>query len=66
MERGIIMLLHSILIGFVLYILMVYVLKQNVNVAEDRSIFLAALVLLYMLLFGHKLPYNVNRNIVNL
>lgn len=64
MERGLIMYLHAIIIGLILYILMVYLLGQKTAVAEDRSILIAAVVLIYMLLFGHGLPtMNLNRNI---
>lgn len=59
-ESGLMMLLHSVLIAIVLYIIMVFLLKQPSKVAEDRSIFLGALILLYMLLFGHKLPKSIN------
>lgn len=62
MERGSIMLLHSVVIGIVLYLIMVYGFKQSVIIAEDRSIFYAALVLIYMLLFGHGLPTSLNKN----
>lgn len=60
MERGLIMLLHSIIIGIVLYIIMIVVLKQQCKVAENRSILIAACVLIYMILFGHGLPYKLN------
>jgi hypothetical protein len=35
---------------------MVFVLKQSAMVAENRSLLLAAIVLIYMILFGHGLP----------
>lgn len=65
MERGIMMLLHSILIGIVLYLFMLFVLKQSKQVAEDRSIIIGAMILIYMILFGHKLPnFNkINKNV---
>ena len=50
MERGIAMVVHSIIIGILLYLIMVYGFKQNVLIAEDRSIFYASLVLIYMIL----------------
>ena len=56
MERGLIMTVHAIIIGLVLYALMVIVLKQKSNIAETHSILIAAVALIYMLLFGHKLP----------
>jgi len=64
MERGLMMLLHAVLIGVLLYLLMVYGLKQSTRVAEDRSVLLGALVLAYMVLFGHGLPNKMNRNIM--
>ena len=63
MESGIMMLLHSIIIGIVLYVIMLYGLKQRPAVAENRSILLAALILIYMILFGHGLPGTINKNL---
>lgn len=50
------MLLHSIIIGLILYIIMLFGLKQSSAVAENRSILIAAVALIYMILFGHGLP----------
>ena len=61
MERGLMMLLHSVIIGFVLYCLMVYLLAQKPCIAENRSILISALVLIYMILFGHGLPTKLNK-----
>jgi high-affinity Fe2+/Pb2+ permease len=63
MEKGRMMLLHSVIIGIFLYLLMVFLLGQNQNVAENRSILLAALILVYMILFGHSLPTSINKNL---
>ena len=63
MESGLMMLLHSLIIGIVLYLLMKYILKQNQAVAENRSVLIAAVVLIYMILFGHGLPTSVNKNL---
>jgi hypothetical protein len=63
MERGTTMLLHSIIIGFLLYILMIYILGQNQSVAENRSILISAFVLIYMILFGHGLPDKINKDL---
>lgn len=56
------MLLHSLVIGVVAYILMI-LFGQNQMVAENRSILLAALLLVYMILFGHGLPRRLNKNL---
>jgi len=63
MESGIMMLLHSALIGIVLYLFMVFVLGQKQAVAENRSILIAAVLLIYMVLFGHGLPTSLNKNL---
>jgi len=63
MENGLTMLLHSVVIGVILYILMVFILGQSPIVAENRSILIAAVVLIYMILFGHGLPKSINKNI---
>jgi hypothetical protein len=59
MERGLVMLVHSILIGIILYVIMFFLLNQKQSVAENRSILIAAVVLIYMILFGHGLPMKV-------
>lgn len=64
MERGLMMALHSLLIGGLAYLLMVNGLKQSPRVAEDRSVLLGAVVLAYMVLFGHGLPTQINAKIM--
>jgi hypothetical protein len=39
---------------------MTFVLHQSPAVAENRSICIAAAVLIYMIVFGHGLPGRVN------
>lgn len=57
------MFLHSLIIGVLLYVFMVFILGQKPVVAENRSILLAALILVYMILFGHGLPNSLNKNL---
>ena len=57
------MLMHSVIIGFILFIIMFFVLGQKQIVAETRSVLLASLILAYMLLFGHGLPTSLNKNL---
>lgn len=63
MENGLMMLMHSVIIGILLYLFMIFILGQKQIVAENRSILLAALILIYMILFGHKLPSSINKNL---
>lgn len=63
MERGITMVFHALVISIILYLIMVFLLKQNCAVAENRSILMGAVVLIYMILFGHGLPTSINKNI---
>lgn len=50
------MIVHSFIIGGVLYAIMKFGLKQSNEVAQRRSILIGAIVLIYMILFGHGLP----------
>lgn len=65
MERGLVMGVHSVIIGVVLYLLMVYGLNQSSEMAEDRSLLLSAMILIYMLLFGHTFFGSINKNIIS-
>lgn len=57
------MLFHGIVIALVLYFVMVFLLKQNGAVAENRSILMGSVIVIYMILFGHGLPGTLNKNI---
>ena len=63
MEKGRMMLLHSAIIGILLYLFMIFILGQSKVVAENRSILLAAVMLIYMIVFGHGLPTSINKNL---
>jgi len=63
MESGRMMVVHAILITGLLYLVMVFGLKQKQQVAENRSILIGALVLAYMILFGHGLPTSINKGL---
>ncbi len=63
MEKGRMMLMHAIIIGILLYVIMIFALGQRQSVAENRSILFAALILVYMILFGHRLPSSINNNL---
>ena len=58
------MFIHSAIIAAVLYIIMKFGLKQSEMMAQDRSILIGALALVYMILFGHGLPTHINKNIL--
>lgn len=64
MERGLTMLLHALIIGIILYLIMVFILGQKPLVAENRSLLLAAIALIYMILFGHGLPTKLNKDVL--
>jgi len=57
------MVIHSLLLGILLYVIMIYVLGQRAIVAENRSILIAAFVLIYMVMFGHGLPGKLNKDL---
>ena len=55
------MVLHSVMIGILFYVFMIFILGQQNQVAERRSILIASAVLIYMILFGHGLPVKLNK-----
>ena len=63
-ESGLMMILHSVIIGVIIYVIMFYILKQKQETAESRSILLASIILAYMILFGHSLPKEINKNLL--
>tara|TARA_B100000401_G_scaffold104308_3_gene67614 strand:- start:12109 stop:12303 length:195 start_codon:yes stop_codon:yes gene_type:complete len=62
-ERGLMMVLHSSVIGLVLYAIMLFGLQQPPEIAENRSVVLAAVILIYMVVFGHGLPNKINNKL---
>ena len=56
MERGLLHLGHSLVIGILAYVAMLYILKQSPSMAENRSVLLASLACAYMVVFGHGPP----------
>ena len=64
MERGLTMVLHSVIIGILLYLIMIFIIGQKQHLAENRSIVLAALILVYMIVFGHGLPTSINKKLL--
>jgi hypothetical protein len=62
-KSGLTMLLHSVIIGLLLFVIMAYVLKQKKAVAVDRSLVISGLVLVYMITFGHGFPIRINKNL---
>jgi len=63
MENGRMMIMHALIIGLLLYLFMTFILGQPQMIAENRSILLAGMVLVYMMLFGHGLPTSMNKNL---
>tara|TARA_B100001057_G_C22752668_1_gene912429 strand:- start:1179 stop:1376 length:198 start_codon:yes stop_codon:yes gene_type:complete len=61
-ESGSMMLLHAIAIGLLLFGMMVLAGQDRAK-AEDRSVALGAVILLYMVVFGHNLPTQINQNL---
>ena len=55
------MYIHSVIIAVILYLIMKFILKQPEMMAQDRSILIGAVALIYMILFGHGLPTHINR-----
>jgi hypothetical protein len=65
MDSGLMMVVHSVIITVIIYLIMKYLLKQSDAKAMDRSILFGAVVLIYMVLFGHGMPTSINKNIMS-
>jgi hypothetical protein len=55
MERGTTMAFHSAMIGVLFYIILIAV-GVDQKKSEDRSVLIAGLALVYMVLYGHDVP----------
>jgi hypothetical protein len=53
-------LFHAFIITVVLYLIMIFGLRQSMNKALNRSLLIGAVALIYMILFGHRLPTHLN------
>jgi hypothetical protein len=42
---------------------MVFVIGQKKSIAENRSILIGAIILIYMIVFGHGLPTTINKDL---
>jgi hypothetical protein len=63
METGLTMLFHSVVIGIFLYFFMVFGLGQRNDIAENKSVLISVVVLIYMIVFGHGLPTKMNKSL---
>ncbi len=52
----IMMIIHSIVIAIVIYLILKFAIGQPVVVARRNSIWVGIFALIYMLVFGHRLP----------
>ena len=48
--------MHSAILCVALYFVMTKLLGQNQNIACSRSIILASIALIYMIMYGHSFP----------
>ena len=55
-ESSLNMILHSFVVGVVVYIFLVYGMGKQMLQSIDISILFGALSLIYMVVFGHNLP----------
>jgi len=59
-ESASVMSFHGTMIGIVAFVVMRYVLNMDFESAETKSIALMSFSTLYMIMFGHKLPGDIN------
>jgi hypothetical protein len=65
MEKAHMLVLHASVIGITTHLFLHYVLGDEYELSASRSVLLAALILVYMVLFGCKIPTALNKNLFN-
>lgn len=60
MESALSHLFHALIITLILYVIMKFILKQSCTMSLNRSLLIGALALIYMILFGHRMPTHIN------
>jgi len=60
-ESGLTMVFHSAIIGLIIYAIMIFNNTEQEK-AENRSVLIAGIALIYMVIFGHKTPSINNIN----
>jgi putative effector of murein hydrolase len=61
MESALVHIFHASIITMILYIIMKFLLKQSCTMSLNRSVLIGALALIYMILFGHRMPIHLNK-----
>lgn len=61
MESALTHLFHAFILAIILFSIMRFGLRYSQNMSLNRSILIAAIGLIYMMLFGHGLPTHINR-----
>lgn len=61
MEEVLVHVFHAFIITIILYVIMIFLLRQSQSKALNRSILIGALALIYMILFGHGLPTHIKK-----
>jgi high-affinity Fe2+/Pb2+ permease len=64
MESPLMMLLHGAVIAVVLYLVLRYGFGNSNMVAQSRAILVGLLLAAYMIVFGHKLPTQINKKLL--
>jgi hypothetical protein len=61
MEGSLVHVFHAFIITIILFIIMRFGLSQSQTMSLNRSILIGAFALIYMILFGHGLPTQINK-----
>jgi len=52
---------HALILTLLLYVVMRFVLQQSHTMALNRSLLVGVLAFIYMIFFGHKLPFRMGK-----
>ena len=62
-EKNLHIQIYSALVGLSIFIFMKYYLKKDLKKCQNTSAIIGSLVIIYIVLFGLRLPTDVNKNI---
>jgi len=61
-ETSLNMVLHAFIVAIVVYLVLVYAMKKPNEPSIDKAVLVGGIALVYMTIFGHKLPSTAGIN----
>ncbi len=53
--------IHAVIIALIAFAIMRFIFRQSFNMSANRSLIIGSVALVYMIFFGHSLPFHLRR-----